>query len=53
MHDFLLLVRLEFWSATTDTTLLACRIQTTLRAFAQHRALKLRKGSYNLGLAQK
>ena len=48
MHDFLLLVRLEFWSATTDTALLACRFQTTLRAFAQHGALKLGKGSYNL-----
>ncbi len=48
MHDFLLLVRLEFWPATTDATLLACRIQTTFRALAQHLALKLRKGSYNL-----
>ena len=48
MHDFLLLVGLEFRTTTTDTALLACRIQTTLRAFAQHGALKLDKGSYNL-----
>ena len=44
LPDLLLLVRLEFWAATTDPTLLACRIQTIARAFAQHRALELRKG---------
>jgi hypothetical protein len=32
LHDLLLLACLEFWAAATDTTLLACRIQTTARA---------------------
>lgn len=29
MQDFLLLVHFEFWSSTTDATLVACRIQTS------------------------
>ena len=48
VHDLLLLVLLEPQAATTDTTLVTCRIQTNVRVFAQHRTLELRKGSYNL-----
>src|SRR5258705_111960 len=48
VHDLLLLMRLEFWAAATNSTLLARRIQTVVRAFTQHRALKLRKGSDDL-----
>jgi len=48
IHDLLLLIRLELGPATTYTTLYAGHIQTTLGAFAQHGAFKLRKGADDL-----
>lgn len=47
-QNLVLPARLEFWVASTYTTLLAGRIQAIVCAFSQHRALELCEDSYNL-----
>jgi hypothetical protein len=48
MDYLFLLVCLELWTATANTTLLTCRIKTSARPFTQHRTLELREVSYYL-----
>jgi hypothetical protein len=46
LHNLLLLVRLEFWAATTDASLLSCSIQSYVSSFLQHGPLKFSKRAY-------